>query len=249
MSFKIVSLTSDVWKSLANALSELVEEATFEITPDGVSLRAMDPSRVAMINLTWQNTSFEEYVCDSNSIVSIRVSDLKKVVKRAERKDRVEVSLGEGNTLLFKFSNGYEREFAIPLTEVSETHRPLPRLSFNVQAKLVHKALRRILEDINTVSDHVVIKAEENSIEFRGRSEIGQVRARLTDTSPDLLELNVGESSEATYSLEYLVDFTRAIKTAEIVMLEFSSRMPVKLSFPLDEHGSTIEFYLAPRVE
>ena len=249
MSFRIVSPTSEIWKTLANALSELVEEAAFEITPEGITLRAMDPSRVAMVNLSWQNLSFEEYVCDSNSIVAIRVSDLKKVVKRAEKKDRVEVTLGESNTLMFKFSNGYEREFTIPLIEVSETHRPLPKLSFNVQAKLVQKALRKILEDIDTVSDHVTIKAEEGLIEFRGKSEIGQVKAKLTDTSPDLLELNVKEPSEATYSLEYLVDFAKAIKPAEIAILEFSSRMPVKLSFPLDEHGSIIEFYLAPRVE
>ena len=249
MSFRAVSPTPEAWKALANALAELVEEAAFEITPEGVTLRAMDPSRVAMVNLSWNNLSFEEYACESSMTVAVRVDDLKKVMKRADRKDRVEVKLGQGNTIIFRFKDGYEREFSIPLVEVGETHRPLPKLAFNTQAKIVQKALRKIFEDIGTVSDHVTIKAQEGLLEFLGRSEIGQVQARLVDSSPDLLELAVKESSEATYSLEYLLDFVKAVKPAEIAVLEFSSRMPVKLTFPIDEHGSYIEFYLAPRVE
>jgi hypothetical protein len=34
-----------------------------------------------------------------------------------------------------------------------------------------------------------------------------------------------------------------------VTTLEFSSKMPIKLAFPLDERGSVMEFYLAPRME
>jgi DNA polymerase III sliding clamp (beta) subunit (PCNA family) len=41
---------------MATAISILVDEATFKIDPDGLKLRAMDPSRVAMIDFEWPKT-------------------------------------------------------------------------------------------------------------------------------------------------------------------------------------------------
>ena len=248
MSFRAVSSNPDAWKALADALSGLVEEASFEVSPEGISLRAMDPSRVAMVSLSWTSSSFEEYSCGSSTSISIRVDDLRKVMKRVDKKDKIIVELGEG-TITFRLKDGYEREFVVPLVEAGEALRPLPKLSFNVQAKITQRALRKLLEDVEAVSDHVTLRAGQDALEFHGRSELGQVKARLTTGDPDLLELAVKEPSEATYSLEYLSDFVKSIKPAEVTMLEFSSRMPIKLAFPLDERGSVMEFYLAPRME
>jgi proliferating cell nuclear antigen len=248
MSFRIVSSNPDAWKALADALAGMVEEASFEVSPEGISLRAMDPSRVAMISLSWSSSSFEEYRCGSSTTISLRVDDLRKVMKRADKKDKVTVELGEG-ALTFRLKDGYEREFVVPLVEAGEALRPLPKLSFNVEAKILQRSLRRVLEDVEAVSDHVTLRAQQDSMEFLGKSELGQARVKLTTGDPDLLELKVKEQSEATYSLEYLSGFVKSVKPAEVATLEFSSKMPIKLTFPLDERGSLIEFYLAPRVE
>ena len=37
------------WQALISAISALVDEANFEISPKGLTLRAMDPSRIAMV--------------------------------------------------------------------------------------------------------------------------------------------------------------------------------------------------------
>ncbi|MFP3282542.1 MAG: proliferating cell nuclear antigen (pcna) [Nitrososphaeria archaeon] len=248
MSFRAVSSNPDAWKALADALAGLVEEASFEVSPEGISLRAMDPSRVAMVSLSWMGASFEEYSCGSSTTISIRIDDLRKVMKRADKKDRITIELGEGN-LTFRLKDGYDREFVVPLVEAGEALRPLPKLSFNAQAKILQRSLKKVLEDVESVSDHVTLKAQQDSLEFYGRSELGQVRARITKNDPDLLEMLVKEPSEATYSLEYLSDFVKSVKPAEVSTLEFSSKMPIKLAFPLDERGSVMEFYLAPRVE
>ncbi len=248
MSFRAVSQNPEAWRALADALSGLVEEATFELSPEGISLRAMDPSRVAMVSLTWTSSSFEEYSCGSSRTIALRVDDLRKVLKRADKKDKVIVELGEGN-VTFRLKDGYEREFVVPLVESGEALRPLPKLSFNVEAKILQRSLRKLLEDVEAISDHVTLKADSSSLEFLGKSELGQVRARLTTSDPDLLELHVKEPSEATYSLEYLSDFVKSVKPAEVATLEFSSKMPIKLTLPIDERGSVMEFYLAPRME
>jgi len=37
-------------KDMMSAISILIDEATFDLTSDGIKLRAMDPSRVAMVD-------------------------------------------------------------------------------------------------------------------------------------------------------------------------------------------------------
>ncbi len=46
---------SEEWKAVISAISTLVEEATFEATVEGISFRGMDPSHVALIDISWPN--------------------------------------------------------------------------------------------------------------------------------------------------------------------------------------------------
>ncbi len=61
--FKLKVSDAKLLRDMATAISILVDEATFKIDPEGLKLRAMDPSRVAMIDFEWPKTIFEEYVC------------------------------------------------------------------------------------------------------------------------------------------------------------------------------------------
>ena len=48
--FKAKMADAKVLKDMMGAISILVDEATFDLTPEGIKLRAMDPSRVAMVD-------------------------------------------------------------------------------------------------------------------------------------------------------------------------------------------------------
>ena len=51
--FKLKVSDAKLLRDMATAISILVDEATFKIDPEGMKLRAMDPSRVAMIDFEW----------------------------------------------------------------------------------------------------------------------------------------------------------------------------------------------------
>ena len=53
------------WKAITSAISTLVDEATFEVSVEGISFRGMDPSHVALIDIHWPNSAFEGYKCDT----------------------------------------------------------------------------------------------------------------------------------------------------------------------------------------
>ena len=61
--FKAKMADAKVLKDMMGAISILVDEATFDLTPEGITLRAMDPSRVAMVDFEWPKAVFDEYSC------------------------------------------------------------------------------------------------------------------------------------------------------------------------------------------
>lgn len=235
---------------MANSISAIVEEASFEATSEGLSFRAMDPSHVALVDLFWPSAAFEKYECDRQLKFTVRVEDLNKLIRRSELKDGVEVSVGEEQVLNIKFTNSYSREYKLHLLESASSPTPLPKLSFNSKINFTGSTFQRILNDISVVSDHITLHSLKDRVTFSGKSDAGNASAALEKSNAELLELEVKEESLATYSIEYLMNITKAAAgSADVVSFEYSSKMPLRLEFKLGEQGGKIHFYLAPRIE
>jgi len=121
-------------------------------------------------------------------------------------------------------------------------------LDFNVYARLISDVLKDAIKDANVISDYVKFIAEEDSLMLSASGDRGDVEVKLSEDMGSLVELEVKEASASTYSLSYLSDMMRAASTTDIVSLQFSSDMPLKLEFELPAEGR-ITYYLAPRIE
>jgi|TARA_B100000315_G_scaffold224636_1_gene230305 proliferating cell nuclear antigen len=238
------------WKRVAAAIGHLVEEASFDASPEEISFRAMDPSHVAMIDLVWPNTAFEKYECDKQFRFTVRVDDLVKVLRRAESKDAIELSAADDQTLIFKIFDGYRREFKIHLVESTAAPTPIPKLSFNAKLQAIQGTIEKMLNDISVVSDHVIIEAGKDKVILSGKSDHGSAAVELEKGSPDLPLYEVKEESKATYSIDYLLNISKAAASVtDSITCEYSNKMPLRMEFKLAETGGQIHFYLAPRVE
>jgi proliferating cell nuclear antigen len=237
------------WKAVASAIKTLVEEATFEATNEALIFRAMDPSHVALVDLQWPNSAFEKFECDKQFKFSVRVEDFVKLIGRSDSKDSVEIGSTEEDALLLKFMNGYKREFKVHLIESTTSTAPLPKLNFNTKVTMTKNIFEKILSDISVITDQVIIHAAKEAISFAGKSDIGAATINLDKTGADILELIVKEESKATYNIDYLLGIAKAVGSAsDTLVCEYSTKMPIRLEFKLNEQGSRIHYYLAPRV-
>jgi len=248
--FRLKVADARLLRDMATAISILVDEATFKIDPDGVKLRAMDPSRVAMVDFEWPKTIFEEYACTEPTKMCINISELLKLLKRAGKDEVVELSLDEKTgRLQVKITGKYARNFTMPTLEASEEEVPTPKLTFNVLAKATTDGLSQAIEDAQLVSDHVRIEADVEKIVFNATGDLMGATISLQKGSDTLLDLEAKEPSKATFSLSYLSEIIKAASaTSDIAMLEFSTDMPVRLDFQQAKEGK-LTFYLAPRIE
>lgn len=237
------------WKIITSAISTLVDEATFEATSEGISFRGMDPSHVALIDIFWPNSAFESYKCDSELKFGVRVSEFSKLIKRADKKDEIEIAISDEDMLQIKTTGSYKREYKTRLIESSSISTPLPKLSFNSKLVISLSAFDKILSDIEVVSEYVEISSHSDKIEFIGKSDTGEADVIMEPSNEGLEEIEVKEDSNATYSLDYLLKIVKSISSVGVsAAIEYSTKMPIRLEFRIANIGR-IHFYLAPRVQ
>jgi proliferating cell nuclear antigen len=249
-SFFARNQTPGEWKAVTAAIQTLVEEATFDVSNEGISFRAMDPSHVALVDLFWPAAGFEKFECEKADKFTVRVEDFAKLIKRAELKDSIEISREGSDSLVLKLGN--KREFELHLVDSSQGSTPLPKLTFDSKFTIVEPAFERILNDVSVMSNHITIEATPDRLIFSGKGDSGKASDVLEKGNNDLPEYNAQKEAKATYSIEYLLKITKAAGSAsELINFEYSSKMPLRMEFKLGEAGKNgrIHFYLAPRVQ
>jgi proliferating cell nuclear antigen len=237
---------SDEWKAILSAISTLVEEATFEATSEGITFRGMDPSHVALIDISWPNSAFEKYESDGDIKFGVRIDEFSKLIKRADKTESVEISILENMLLI---SIGKNKQYKMRLIESSATDTPLPKIPYDAKIGLATTLFDKILGDVQVVSDYLTIKATATKAEFSGKGDSGEVLISLQKQQDELSEITVKEESIGTYSLEYLNPIVKAVGTASgSIICEYSTAKPLRIEFKVANMGR-IHFYLAPRVE
>lgn len=250
--FKIKTSNAKLWRDLVTAISTVIDEGAFSITPEGISLRAMDPSHVAMVDFSLSKQAFDEYQCDKPLKMGISLTGMLKFLRGIGTNEVLELSFDEGIGKLNVQAKGkYTRTFSMSTLELVSEEAPSPKkFTFNARVKILSSNLRQALSDAVMVSDYVRLEAATDKFVVKTSGDIASVTAEFVRGSSDvLLDLAIQQDSSATFSLGYLNDIVKtASVTSEVVTLEFSSDMPLKLDFEMPQ-DSYLRFYLAPRIE
>jgi proliferating cell nuclear antigen len=246
--FRLRLADARLWRSLIAAISTLVDEASFTADKWGIRLRAMDPSHIAMVDFEWPKSVFEEYTCEEETRICVNVNEMLKLLRRIGGDESIELSL-EQNRINFVLRGRYTRSFGMSTLAPSTEEIPTPKISFNASARVTTGLLRSVLEDAQTVSDHVNIEFSQSKLTLKASGDVGNVAVEVEKGVEELLSLEVKEPSTATFSLNYLLEIVKmASNLSEVALVELSTDMPIRLSFELPQSGR-LQYYLAPRIE
>ena len=252
LQFSAITRTADLWKAISLAIMTIVDEAHFEANSEGLQFRSMDPSHIALIDVSCPAIAFKKYECDSSIKFGFRVDDFAKVIKRAGPNDSIELTLQE-SMLYVKTSGSYSRNYKLKLIESNGgSSTPLPKLACDSRLVMSPSILDRILSDIEVVNNKITIETtQDNKAIFTTSSELGQATVAIDDKSniENLNEISITAPSKGTYSTEFITKIVKAVNTtSQTVTLEYTSGKPLKLTFALP-NALKIEFYMAPRIE
>jgi proliferating cell nuclear antigen len=233
---------------IVDAISVLVEEAALAVRQDGLYLRALDASRTAMVDLAMPREAFEEFPEAGELRVGINFNELKKIVRRVKKGDKISLEFEEGRVKV-RLVGKSVRSITLPSIEAVGEELPTPKVAFTAMVKTASDVLAGAMRDADAVADEVKFEANEEALVISASSDKGDVEIRLDRNSELVYEFEVKEPASARYSLEYLVDITsKTAKISDIVTVELATAKPLLLTFDIPA-GGRISYYLAPRVE
>ncbi|MCJ7630850.1 hypothetical protein MUP77_00390, partial [Candidatus Bathyarchaeota archaeon] len=240
---------ANLFKKLFDAMRLLQTEVTFKFDMDSLTVRHMDPGRVAMFGCTINKEVFEEWNVTKPGLCCFNAEEVKKVVfgKPLKKDTIIGVSVdGEHGRVTFTLKDNRVRERSFPTLETSLEEIPTPKIAFNASYKITAKEFAEDIEGLTKLSDHVVLIGTNEAFKMDVEGDYAKGNTTYKRGDNQLLDIELKEESKATYSLSYLKDFVDPT-LCDLILIEYSTDMPLKLTM-LSKFGDLI-YYLAPRIE
>ncbi len=229
-----------VLSDAVSIISEIVTEVRIKLTPDGMSIVAVDPANVAMIIFKIPKESFSQYEA-GNEVWGVNLEDFKKVMKRAAASTSMTIEQ-EDNQLKISTFDKAKRSFVLSLIDVSSEDKQEPSLNFTCQVEMGAQEFTQAIEDSAVVADSGSFIVGSDFFIIEGKGSLNSARAEFSSD-----HIKVSGLGKSKYSLEYLTKFTKAKSISDKVVLKFADDYPLRIDFAGNRLG--IGFILAPRVE
>ncbi|MDR0309524.1 MAG: DNA polymerase sliding clamp [Candidatus Methanoplasma sp.] len=238
-------IKSETLKGLVNIISTLIDEVKFAITPEGMTLKAVDPAHVAMIELNVGAKAFESYAA-SNMEIGLDLDKVKMVLKLAGPGDIIAMEQDESKgRFIFKIGNITR---SMNLVETSSMSDPkVPQLTLSASAVMMVDQLQKGIKAAESISDHISLRADTEFFELSCRGDTDD--ASLVLSGPDVESLEVPSTVHSLFPLDYFSNIVKAIPAGTKVRVELDSDYPVKLVFGLAGGEAKVIYFLAPRIE
>ena len=221
-------------------ISELVTEVRIKVNDSGLSITAIDPANVAMVDFKLPRSFFSRFETDKE-ILGVNLDNLRQILKRCSSGSSLILERKE-NLLSIQIQDRIKRNFTLSLIEIESDDKEMPNLEYSSKIEIDSVDLIASIEDCAVVADacSFIIKDGKFIIEAKGlnsaRSEFSGDEAKIE-----------AENCKSRYSLEYLQKFMKGAKLCDKTILNFADDHPLKLFFKTEHLELT--FILAPRVE
>ena len=240
--FEATIKDTNMWKRSIEAIAVLIDDGTLQVTEEGLKVRAMDPSQIAMIDLEIPKAAFDKYGFDEPANVGINFSELSKITKRAKAEDKIELSLS--NQLKMVFLGKTKRTFNIPLIDTSSEPPKKPEIEFTAVAKLGANTLKDTLSDAELVSNHAILKMN-GGFSIKAEGDIGSANIEFSEDM--ILSLDVKEESRSVFSIEMLGSLLKGADSTTVVNVHLKTDTPLMIEYEIGE--GRVVYFLAPRIE
>ena len=244
-------IKADNLKEFIGTVGSLVDEAKLNVNEDGMQIKAVDPSHVAMIEANLIKSAFDSYETDVAEM-GIDVDKFKTVLAVAGKEDMVSLEKDDKlNRLVVNIGNLTR---AMPLLDTSGMPDPkVPSLDLPAFVSVSVEEISQGLKASKSVSDHIALSTTKDSFRLICEGD-NQNRVDLTLGKEQLEKLVSPEETTSLFSLEYFALMVNSLPPDRILHINLGTDLPVKVDADLaidDLTGAqgNVKFLLAPRID
>ncbi|MBI4983573.1 proliferating cell nuclear antigen (pcna) [Candidatus Woesearchaeota archaeon] len=245
---KLVLAEPKYFRESISIISDLVTEAKFKVTKNGLELVAMDAANVAMVIFKMLSSCFTQYEVKEEEEMAINLSSLKQVLRRAKGDDILTLETTEDSRLKIIMKSNTIRSFTLPTLDVESKEQKVPELNFPISVELDSGLLSDSIDDVSVVAESVTFLGEKNQLSVKAEGDLSKAFIEIKPDESTNIKTDIDDKFKAKYSLEYLKKMVAGGKLADKVILRFNTDYPLKIEYKLIDRLA-LSFILAPRVD
>ncbi|MBS3816408.1 MAG: DNA polymerase sliding clamp [Candidatus Thermoplasmatota archaeon] len=238
-------IKSNVLKDLIEIVGTIVDEVKINLDEDGLSLKAVDPAHVAMVDLRLDKEAFETYEAEETEL-GLNITKIEQFLKLSESGSIIEMEHDEDENRLRMKVNSITQK--MPLLDTAGMTDPnVPSLDLPLNLKIKGKHLLNGVKASENISDHVSITANSDGFEIFSEEDEDMVRLSLSED--ELEELSANEEVRSLFALDYFSSMVKCVSKDTILDIELGADYPIKIQFDFADGDGNVRYLLAPRIE
>ena len=240
-----VTARQELMRTIVETLGVVVEEARLDFGDDGLTVRVVDPSHVAMIKMEVDSAAFEAWNIDETKL-GLEMRKLKEILALAGAGDMVELAYNDESGQATINIGRIDLNLR-PLDNTTLSPPNVPTIELPCGVTIAGSDLALALRAARQVGDLVNFSLTDSgfSVNVSGSTDSVDV----TFTKDELVAIDCSEAARSQYSLTYLTPMAKIFQGIEHVSLRFGENFPLKLTFDFADGAGHVEYFLAPRVE
>ena len=240
------AITGGDIKDFVGTLRAIVDEAKFNIEPDGLQVRAVDPANVAMDDGVLSAGAFESYDA-SEGILGLNLERLEEVLKLANRGDLVELSFNTNTFKLVIHIDGIEFTIACIDPDSIRMEPEIPDMDLPASFTVDEAQISRGVKAADMVSDHIQLRCDETeqAVFIEAEGDTDDVCLELTEEEYIAI---TAVDAEALFSLDYVKDISRKFPKGAEISITFGTDFPMMIEYEFADGECEILSMIAPRI-
>ncbi|PPQ93505.1 hypothetical protein CVT25_005203 [Psilocybe cyanescens] len=220
------------------AIKELVTDANFECNEEGIVLRAMDNSYVALVSIKFGAPGFTRYRCDRPMTLGVKLMSLTKVLRCAKDDDICTSKAADEAdvlNLVYETKNSDRiAEYDMKLMDIDADSLTIPETEYGARVALPSSEFTRIVCDLSQLGESVRIEVSKEGVRFANDGEAANGSVLLwqndeghsstnDDSAPAGVVIEMNQHISLTFSLKHLVNFSKSASLSGKVQLLMSN--------------------------
>ena len=253
--FRIRTVKAAPFRTLIEAIKDILTEANLEIDSTGLKILSMDGTHTVLVHLRLQADRFDEYYCPQKHILGVNMINLFKLVKTMSNNESIVLYMKKSDTtkLGIEILNGEKQmvtHFALNLIELDIKAIHIPPVQFSSVFTMPSVDFQKIIRDMHTLGEVVEIQSASHELVFRCNGDYAEQETTFSFGQNGLTQQASTSSVivQGNFILKYLVLFTKCTSLCSDITLHLKNDYPIIVEYTVAGLGE-IKLALSPSLK
>ncbi|CAI5759614.1 unnamed protein product [Candida verbasci] len=248
---------STLLKKIVDSIKDCVKLCNFNCTEHGITVQAVDDSRVLLVSLLVGQTAFTEYRCDRDITLGIDLESFSKIIKCGNNEDYLTLLAEDSPDSVMTIFEDRKKEriseYSLKLMNIDSEFLKIDDMDYDTVITMPSSEFAKIVRDLKNLSESLNIIVTKDSVKFSSEGESGSGSVILKpyndlEKPEESVNVHLDNPVDLTFGLKYLSDIIKASSLSNQITIKLADKTPALFEFKLSV-GGYLRFYLAPKFD